>query len=71
METGPEIVSNLNCNFSLDRDEVNCALDCMNKSIKCYQQAPLLNNEERNKYIKECQEVVIKCYIDILSNKNK
>jgi hypothetical protein len=70
MELFPEI-TNINCNFSLDKDEVNCALNCMNRSIKCYQQAPVLNNEERNRYIKECQELVIKCYLQILSKRNK
>jgi len=70
MEPFPEI-PNINCNFSLDKDEVNCALNCMNHSIKCYQQAPVLNNEERNRHIKECQELVIKCYLQILSKRNK
>ena len=70
MELFPEI-TNINCNFSLDKDEVNCALNCMNRSIKCYQQAPVLNNEERNRYIKECQELVIKCYLQILLKRNK
>ena len=68
METVPEII-NINSNVSLDKDEVNCALNCMNRSIKCYHQAPVLNNEERNRHIKECQELVIKCYIQILSKK--
>lgn len=71
MEFSPEMISKSNCNFSLDKDEVNCALSCMNKSIKCYQNAPILSNEERNRHVKECQELVIKCYIDILSKRNK
>lgn len=65
----PEIATSVNYNFSLDKDEVNCSLNCMNNSIKCYQQAPVFNNEDRNKHIKECQELVIRCYLQILSKK--
>lgn len=69
MESKPKMLEKINCNFSLDKDEVNCALSCMQSSIKCYQGAPLLSNEERNRSIKECQELVIKCYLEILSKK--
>jgi hypothetical protein len=57
-------------NINLTNDEVDIAINCMNKSIKCYQHAPLLNSEERNKHIKSCQEIVIKCYLDLLLNNN-
>ena len=65
----PEMVRTQKCDFSLESDEVENALACMQKSIKCYQNAPILSNEERNKSIKECQEIVIKCYLEILSKK--
>jgi hypothetical protein len=71
MELNTKMIEKINQNFSLDKNEVDCALSCMRKSIKCYQNAPILSNEERNKYIKECQENVIKCYLQILLNKNK
>lgn len=71
MELNPEIITKINCNISLDKDEVNCSLNCMQNSIRCYQNAPILNNEDRNKHIKECQEIAIKCYLEILANKNK
>jgi hypothetical protein len=61
--------TNINCKFFLDKDEVNCALNCMNNLIKCHQQSPVLYSEERNRHIKECQELVIKCYLQILQKK--
>lgn len=57
-------------NINLTTDEVDVAIKCMNKSIKCYQNAPLLNSQERNNHIKSCQEFVIKCYLDLLSKNN-
>lgn len=71
MEVVQEVITNINCDLSLDTDQLNSALNCMNSSIKCYQQAPVFYNDERNKHIKECQELVITCYLQILSKKNK
>lgn len=65
----PELITKYNYDFSLENDEVENAISCMTKSIKCYQNAPILSNEERNKTIKECQELVIKYYLEILSKK--
>jgi hypothetical protein len=54
--------------INLTKDEVDMAVKCMNKVIKCYHLAPILNNEERYIHIKSCQEMVINCYLNILSN---
>ena len=52
----------------LDKEQVNKAIECMQKAIKCNHNAPLLNDEIRNVHIKDCQETAIKCYLDILFN---
>jgi len=53
--------------INLTNNQVDMAIKCMNKVIKCCHLAPLLNNEERNTHIKACQEITLKCYMDILS----
>lgn len=52
--------------INLTNDQVDMAIKCMNKVIKCCHLAPLLNNEERNSHIKSCQEISLKCYMDII-----
>jgi hypothetical protein len=43
-------------------------LNCINKCSECLQQAPLLDSVERNKHIKNCDESIVRCYLDIIMN---
>lgn len=59
----------MNNEINLEKEDLDAAINCMRKSLSCYQKAPCLMNEERNKHIKKCQEMVIKCYLEILTKK--
>jgi len=53
--------------IDLNHAELNLAIDCSNKVIKCIQQSPVLDNQYRLNHIKECQETAIKCYLNIFN----
>lgn len=59
----------MNNEINLEKEDIETAINCMRKSISCYQLAPVFMDEERNKHIKKCQEFVIKCYLEILKKK--
>jgi hypothetical protein len=59
----------MNNEINLEKEDLDTAINCMRNSLCCYQQAPYLMNEERNKHIKKYQEMVIKCYLEILRKK--
>lgn len=56
-----------NNKLDLNHIQLNLAIDCSNKVIKCIQQSPLLENQDRFKHIKECQETAIHCYINVIN----
>lgn len=56
--------------LDLNNEQLNLAIDCSNKLFKCTQHSPVLDNQERLRYIKGCQETAIKCYLSLFNNVN-
>lgn len=55
---------------NINEEQLKLLMNCTNKGIRCIQRAPLLENKERNNYIKQCQETIVKCYLSIIFNDN-
>lgn len=51
---------------NINEEQLKLLMNCTNKGVRCIQQAPLLENKERNDYIKQCEESIVRCYLNII-----
>jgi hypothetical protein len=61
----------MNNQIDLSPKETKDALACMTNLNRCNTEAPYLQSKERTRHIKNCQELAILCYLQIIKEKNK
>ncbi|MEX0598174.1 MAG: hypothetical protein WD512_16925 [Candidatus Paceibacterota bacterium] len=61
-------ITNMDNETSINVEQLKLLFGCTNKGTMCLQSAPVLETDERNNHIKNCEYDVVKCYLDIILN---